>query len=132
MADWSPAIGKSWMDVDVRYVQLTGAGQARERITQHDDAERYYTYDYMDGPLVRDAMSSRFAVHSTADGGSEIVWSAVHCRRRGTRRRAGAGGERYVSGRFEQFPSSRGGELNVLTSPARPRARRASSRRSPL
>lgn len=56
------------MDVDVRYVQLTGAGQARERITQHDDAERYYTYDYMDGPLVRDAMSSRFAVHSTADG----------------------------------------------------------------
>jgi hypothetical protein len=76
IAEWSPAVGKSWMDGDVRHVELTGAGQARERITEHDDAERYYTYDYVDGPLVLDAMSSRFAVHSTADGGSKIVWSA--------------------------------------------------------
>ncbi|KXF53452.1 hypothetical protein AXA44_08295 [Rhodococcus sp. SC4] len=77
IADRSPAVGKSSMDGDVRYVELTGAGQARERITQHDDAEHYYTYDYLDGPLVLDSMSSRFAVQSTVDGGSEIVWPAI-------------------------------------------------------
>ncbi|MDV7353517.1 SRPBCC family protein [Rhodococcus oxybenzonivorans] len=75
--NWLPAVEKSWMEGDVRYAELAGgAGQARERVTEHDDAGHYYVYDYLDGPLVLKSFSSRFAVVPTADGGSEILWTA--------------------------------------------------------
>ena len=74
---WLPAVEKSWIDGDVRYAELAGgAGQARERITEHHDALHYYDYDYIDGPLVLKAFSSRFAVVPAADGGSDILWTA--------------------------------------------------------
>ena len=74
---WLPAVEKSWLDGDVRHAELAGgAGTARERITEHVDARHYYEYDYIDGPLVLKAFSSRFAVVPAADGGSDILWTA--------------------------------------------------------
>lgn len=74
---WLPAVEKSWSDGDVRYADLAGgAGQARERVTEHNDEQHYYVYDYLDGPMVLNSFSSRFAVIPSADGGSEIHWTA--------------------------------------------------------
>lgn len=74
---WLPAVEKSWIDDDVRYAELAGgAGQARERITEHNDSRHYYDYDYIDGPLVLKAFSSRFAVTAASDGGADVVWTA--------------------------------------------------------
>ncbi|WP_067662255.1 SRPBCC family protein [Nocardia miyunensis] len=74
---WLPAVQKSWMEGDIRYAELAGgAGQARERITEHNDERYYYVYDYIDGPLVLKDFSSRFAVSAAADGGCEVVWTA--------------------------------------------------------
>jgi hypothetical protein len=74
---WLPAVEKSWSEGDIRYANLAGgAGQARERVTEHSDAERYYVYGYLDGPMVLNSFSSRFAVTPLADGGSEIRWTA--------------------------------------------------------
>jgi hypothetical protein len=74
---WLPAVEKSWSDGDVRYADLVGgAGQARERVTEHSDEQHYYVYDYLDGPMVLTSFSSKFAVVPSADGGSEILWTA--------------------------------------------------------
>jgi hypothetical protein len=73
---WLPAVEKSRLDGDLRYADLVGgAGQARERITEHNNTGHFYDYDYIDGPLVLNAFSSRFAV-VPADGGCQIVWTA--------------------------------------------------------
>jgi hypothetical protein len=56
---WLPAVEKSRIDDDVRYAELAGgAGQAPQRITEHNDALHYYDYDYIDGPLVLEAFSA--------------------------------------------------------------------------
>ncbi|MEE2058149.1 SRPBCC family protein [Rhodococcus artemisiae] len=74
---WLPAVAKSWLDGDVRYAELAGGvGTARERITEHVDARHYYDYDYIDGPLVLKAFSSRFAVVAASEGGADILWTA--------------------------------------------------------
>ncbi|QTJ70271.1 hypothetical protein HYG77_32425 (plasmid) [Rhodococcus sp. ZPP] len=76
IADLSAAMKKSWMDGDISYVELARADLAGERISQHDDAQHLYPYDYLDGPLVLDALNSRFHVTAPADGDAEIFWSA--------------------------------------------------------
>jgi hypothetical protein len=74
---WLPAVEKSWSDGDIRYAELVGgAGRARERVTEHSDEQHFYVYDYLDGPMVLNSFSSRFAVVPSANGGSEIVWTA--------------------------------------------------------
>ena len=76
ISEWLPAVEKSWMENEVRHAELAGGvGQARERIKDHNDAERYYDYDYIDGPLPLDSFSSRLAVVPW-ESGAEIHWTA--------------------------------------------------------
>lgn len=76
ISSWLPAVDKSWMDGDVRYAELAGgAGQARERITEQNDSDRFYDYEYVDGPLPLNGFTSRLA--AVADGaGTVIQWTA--------------------------------------------------------
>ncbi|MGW5385311.1 SRPBCC family protein [Nocardia sp. NPDC003963] len=76
VADWIPAISESRMDGDIRHVVFTDGNPARERIVEHRDADRRYTYRYIDGPLALDFYESTIEVAESADGTSEIRWWA--------------------------------------------------------
>jgi hypothetical protein len=76
VADWLPAIEKSHLDGDLRYATFAGGGgEATERIVEHNDAQRYYVYEYLTGPLPLKFYRSRFAVSEHPDG-AIINWSA--------------------------------------------------------
>lgn len=76
VADWIPALEKSYLVGDVRHVTFAGGGgDATERIVEHDDAGRYYVYEYLTGPLPLTHYRSRFEVAEHADG-AEVIWSA--------------------------------------------------------
>lgn len=76
VAAWIPALEKSHLVGDVRHVTFAGGGgDATERIVEHDDAGRYYVYEYLTGPLPLKHYRSRFAVGEHPDG-AEVTWSA--------------------------------------------------------
>lgn len=76
VADWIPAIEKSHLTADVRTVTFAGSGgDATERIVEHDDAGRFYVYEYLSGPLPLTFYRSRFEVGEHAEGAT-VVWSA--------------------------------------------------------
>ena len=77
VADWLPAVEKCWMEGDVRVLELAGgSGQAKERITEVNSNERYYTYEMVEGPAAGKSFTGRFAVVKV-DGGAQIDWTAV-------------------------------------------------------
>jgi hypothetical protein len=76
IADWIPAIEKSHLAGDLRQSTFAdGGGDATERIIERDDAERYYIYEYVTGPLPLESYRSRFTVRAHAEG-AEVVWTA--------------------------------------------------------
>ena len=76
VADWIPALEKSHLDGDIRHVTFAGGGgDATERIVEHDDAGKYYVYEYLTGPLPLSHYRSRFEVGEHADGAA-VNWSA--------------------------------------------------------
>ncbi|WP_068268799.1 SRPBCC family protein [Aldersonia kunmingensis] len=76
VADWIPALEKSHQLADVRYATFAnGGGEATERIVDHNDAERSYTYELVSGPLPLSFYKSTFTVNGHPDG-SEVVWRA--------------------------------------------------------
>ncbi|PYE19436.1 polyketide cyclase/dehydrase/lipid transport protein [Williamsia limnetica] len=76
VASWIPAIGSSRMEDDVRHVVFTDGEPARERIIEHIDAERTYTYQYLDGPLPLQHYQSTILVLEAADDTCLVRWSA--------------------------------------------------------
>lgn len=76
VAKWIPAIETSRMEDDVRHVVFTDGEPARERIVEHIDAERTYTYQYIDGPLPLQHYQSTIAVLESEDGTSVVKWTA--------------------------------------------------------
>lgn len=76
VAEWIPALEKSHQRADVRYATFAnGGGEATERIIEHSDADRSYTYEYVSGPLPLAFYRSTFTVNGHQEG-SEVVWSA--------------------------------------------------------
>ncbi len=76
VAAWIPAISSSRMEDDVRHVVFTDGEPARERIIEHLDAERTYTYQYIDGPLpLQHYQSTILVLEDGADAGV-VKWSA--------------------------------------------------------
>lgn len=76
VSDWLPAVEKSWMEDDVRVAELAGgAGQAKEKITELNNEQRFYDYEYVGGPLVLKEFTSRFAVIPSGDG-CRVEWTA--------------------------------------------------------
>ena len=76
IAEWVPALESCRLEGDVRHGTFAGGGgDASERIVEHDDATRSYTYEYLTGPLALEEYRSRIAVHE--DGlGARVVWTA--------------------------------------------------------
>jgi hypothetical protein len=74
-ANWIPSLETSRLEDDVRHVVFTDGNPARERIVSHDDENRTYTYEYIDGPLPLAKYTSTIRVDATATG-SVISWDA--------------------------------------------------------
>jgi hypothetical protein len=76
VADWIPALEKSHLVGDIRHVTFAGGGgDATERIVEHDDAGKYYVYEYLTGSLPLKHYRSRFEVAEHA-AGAAVNWSA--------------------------------------------------------
>ncbi|OZG26489.1 MxaD family protein [Williamsia sp. 1138] len=76
VAAWIPAISSSRMEDDVRHVVFTDGEPARERIIEHLDAARTYTYQYIDGPLPLQHYQSTILVLEDGDDAGVVKWSA--------------------------------------------------------
>lgn len=76
VADWLPAIEKSHLDGDIRHATFAGGGgEATERIVEHNDAGKYYVYEYLTGPLPLKFYRSRFEVGAHPEG-AIVHWTA--------------------------------------------------------
>lgn len=76
IADWVPALEKSHVVDDMRYVTFAGGGgDATERILARDEAGRTITYEYLTGPLPLEQYRATIAVQEHPDG-AKVVWSA--------------------------------------------------------
>ncbi|MCW4354704.1 SRPBCC family protein [Hoyosella sp. YIM 151337] len=76
VAEWIPALENSHQRGDLRYATFAnGGGEATERIVEHSDSQRSYTYEYVTGPLPLTFYTSTFTVNGHPDG-TEVVWSA--------------------------------------------------------
>ena len=75
LASWIPSIESVQVDGDIRQVVAEDGSRSRERIVSHDDLNRTYTYEYVDGPLPLARYVSTISVHP-AETGSEISWDA--------------------------------------------------------
>ncbi|MFE0749022.1 tyrosine-protein phosphatase [Gordonia sp. NPDC058843] len=75
---WVPAISATRMEGQVRVATFDGGEEARERILTHSDAERTYSYTYLDGPIPLEEYESRLSVAPHHDGdGALITWDAT-------------------------------------------------------
>ena len=75
---WIPGIDSSSVDGEVRTAIFDDGSPAHERIVEHDDARRTYTYSYLDGPIPLDAYESTITVGPELDGdGALFVWNAT-------------------------------------------------------
>jgi hypothetical protein len=76
IAGWAPAIESCRMEGDVRHATFAGGGgEAAERIVEHDDAARAYSYAYLSGPLPLEVYLSRLSVQDHSEG-AEVVWAS--------------------------------------------------------
>ncbi|WP_072804212.1 SRPBCC family protein [Rhodococcoides yunnanense] len=74
-AQWIPSLASSRLEDDVRHVVFTDGNPARERIVAHNDDNRTYTYEYIDGPLPLAKYVSTIRVDAAASG-SVVSWDA--------------------------------------------------------
>jgi hypothetical protein len=72
LAEWLPGAERLWFDGDVRHIVVAGA-KSSERITQRDEAARYYEYEYVSGPAPVRSYTARLSVREHPLG-AEILW----------------------------------------------------------
>jgi hypothetical protein len=74
IAEFLPMIESARMDGDLRIAAVAG-GEITERILEHSDAERYYTYEVVDGPMKLESYHSKLSVEPDGDGAT-VLWEA--------------------------------------------------------
>ena len=75
---WIPGIASSSVEGGIRTAIFDDGSPAHERIVEHDDKRRTYTYTYLDGPIPLDAYESTITVGPELDGdGALLVWNAT-------------------------------------------------------
>jgi hypothetical protein len=74
VAAFLPMIESARMDGDLRVAAVQG-GEIIERIVEHSDAGRYYTYEVVDGPMRLESYRSKLSVSPEGDG-AVILWEA--------------------------------------------------------
>ncbi len=79
LPDWHPAIEKSELDEggQVRTLSIAGGGTITERLEQHDDAERTYTYTITQSPLPVANYQATIKVTDADEGGCKVEWSSL-------------------------------------------------------
>ncbi len=74
VAAFLPMIESARMDGDLRIAAVPN-GEITERILEHSDAERYYTYEVVDGPMKLESYLSKLSVSPQGDGAT-VLWEA--------------------------------------------------------
>ncbi|MGI9539132.1 MAG: SRPBCC family protein [Miltoncostaeaceae bacterium] len=73
-ASWFPAVESCRLEGDIRYADMVGGYQLRERITHHDDEGMSYTYSVLSGtPTKLRSHSATIGVEESGSG-SRVVW----------------------------------------------------------
>lgn len=75
IAEWLPALATSSAEGDHRSCTLQDGGELEERIIERSDAERFYEYEILAGPMPVRSYRSRFSVEGH-DGHSHVEWRA--------------------------------------------------------
>jgi hypothetical protein len=75
--DWHPAVEKSELEVggEIRKLTLVGGGEITERLDQHDDASRTYTYTITSSPLPVANYTATITVKEEG-GNCSVEWSS--------------------------------------------------------
>lgn len=73
IAEWLPTLATSELEGDIRRCTLVDGGELRERILEHSDTERAYSYEITDSPLPVRAYRSRLSIEAQDDH-SHVVW----------------------------------------------------------
>jgi carbon monoxide dehydrogenase subunit G len=78
LAEWVPGVAAVVSDGDVRAITFDDGSSARERIVDHDDANRRYSYAYESGPLPVSAYTSTLSVVPDPGGtAARLTWEAA-------------------------------------------------------
>lgn len=75
IADWLPVLSSSRAEGGERECTMTNGAELKERILEHSDEERSYTYEIVDAPMPLRSYRSRLSVHGH-DGHSHVDWEA--------------------------------------------------------
>lgn len=75
IGEWLPALSGASLEGDARTCTTVDGGTIRERILEHSDTERYYTYEIVEAPLPVASYRSTLSVdgHETH---AHVTWSA--------------------------------------------------------
>lgn len=72
---WHPGIQASRLLDGVRYCTLRGGGEVAERIVEHCDRQRYYSYAVLGSQFGMVDYRSRIRVLGIDDGGTRMEWT---------------------------------------------------------
>jgi len=78
LSDWHPAVEKSELNENdsVRTLYLAGGGEIIEKLLNHDDNARTYSYAITDSPLPVAEYKAEIKVTEQTEGKSTVEWSA--------------------------------------------------------
>ncbi|MEN0138918.1 MAG: SRPBCC family protein [Rhodococcus sp. (in: high G+C Gram-positive bacteria)] len=77
IAEWIPSVASTRMEREIRHLVFADGRPARERIVEHSDSERRYTYEYLDGPLPLKQYRSTISVRDATSGACTVEWTAT-------------------------------------------------------
>ncbi|MGV9866211.1 SRPBCC family protein [Rhodococcus koreensis] len=77
VAEWIPSVATARMEQGIRHIVFADGQPARERIAEHSDSERRYTYEYIDGPLPLTHYRSTISVLGTSAESCTVEWAAT-------------------------------------------------------
>ena len=75
IADWVPALSSSHAEGSARECTMVNGAELKERILEHSDAQRSYSYEIVEAPVPLRSYRSRLSVHGH-DGHTHVVWEA--------------------------------------------------------
>ncbi len=75
IGEWVPALAGSRLENEQRACTTQEGAEILERVLEHSDEGRYYTYEITSSPLPLRSYRSRLAVHGHGDH-SHVIWDA--------------------------------------------------------
>lgn len=75
IADWLPVLTSSHAEGSARECTMVNGAELKERILEHSDEQRFYSYEILEAPMPVRSYRSRLSVHGH-DGDSHVQWHA--------------------------------------------------------